>query len=108
MIEYIIIQDIAIYSFLQIHEGYLICEKYFNPKFHGGKKHPINSCTKCIVSALLGIANDQGFIQDIDQEPKYTSNYPQFVHFYPPIDYKTVLAFLMSSTPITILLFSAK
>jgi len=68
VINYIKKQNIAIYSLLIIYDGYLICEKYFNRKFHGGTKHAINSCTKSIISALIGIAIDKGHIKNIDQK----------------------------------------
>ncbi|MFX0184683.1 MAG: serine hydrolase domain-containing protein [Candidatus Hodarchaeota archaeon] len=68
VINYIKKQNIDIYSLLVVHDGYLICEKYFNRKFHGRAKHAINSCTKSIISALIGIAIDKGYIKNIDQK----------------------------------------
>ncbi|MFX0053211.1 MAG: serine hydrolase domain-containing protein, partial [Candidatus Hermodarchaeota archaeon] len=68
VIKYIRKQNIDIYSLLIICDGFLIFEKYFNRRFHRATKHAINSCTKSIISALIGIAIDKGQIKNIDQK----------------------------------------
>jgi len=57
---------------------------YFNPEWHPYYKdtdlHTIQSVTKSVTSALLGIAIDKGYISDIDSKivdffPDYASNF---------------------------------
>jgi CubicO group peptidase (beta-lactamase class C family) len=57
----------TIYSLLVIKNGYLIAENYFN----GGsvyQKDRLQSATKSITSALVGIALDQGLLSSVDQK----------------------------------------
>jgi CubicO group peptidase (beta-lactamase class C family) len=49
-----------------IRNGYLVCDAYVHP-FRPRTKHVIHSCTKSIVSALIGIAIEDGHIQGVDQ-----------------------------------------
>lgn len=58
--------DIMIDSISIIRNGYLVSDIYFNPLFPPGAKHSIHSCTKSIMSILIGIAIDQGYIQSVD------------------------------------------
>ena len=65
-------------SVLVVRNGYVVFEKYYN----GGEVNiaqPIYSATKSIVSALIGIALDKGYIKNIDQKmitffPGYASH----------------------------------
>jgi len=57
----------TIYSLLVFKNGYLVAEDYFN----GGapdKQSKIQSVTKSITSALVGIAIEEGFIESVDQK----------------------------------------
>jgi CubicO group peptidase (beta-lactamase class C family) len=54
-------QDHALDSVTIARHGYLILDATVYP-FPPGAKHAIHSCTKSIVSALAGIAVDQGYI----------------------------------------------
>ena len=49
-----------------VRNGYMVVDAYFYP-FSKDQKHIIHSCTKSIMSALIGIAIDQGYIKKIDQ-----------------------------------------
>ncbi|MBW1813872.1 MAG: serine hydrolase [Deltaproteobacteria bacterium] len=49
-----------------IRHGYIVADLYFNPLFPENTKHIIHSCTKSIMSALIGIAIEQGHIKDVD------------------------------------------
>ncbi len=49
-----------------IRNGYIVADAYF-PPFEPNTKHVIHSITKSIVSALVGIAIDRGYIQGVDQ-----------------------------------------
>lgn len=53
-------------SFLVIKDGFLVQELYFN-NFNRDKIHDLRSATKSITSALVGVAIDQGYIEDVEQ-----------------------------------------
>ena len=55
------IQSISI-----VRNGYLVLDAYINP-FQDGQKHEMHSVTKSVMSALIGIAIDQGYIEDANQ-----------------------------------------
>jgi CubicO group peptidase (beta-lactamase class C family) len=56
----------AIDSVLVIRNGYMVADAYVHP-FRPGSRHVIRSCTKSVVSALIGIAIDKGYIKGVDQ-----------------------------------------
>lgn len=59
--------DIRINSFILIKDGETVEEAYF----HGTKKDtpaPVYSCTKSVISALVGIAIDEGCIKSTDEK----------------------------------------
>ena len=58
--------NIQIDSISIIRNGYLVADIYFNPYFPPDTKHIINSCTKSIMSILIGIAIEQGHIPDVN------------------------------------------
>jgi CubicO group peptidase (beta-lactamase class C family) len=66
MIEHIEKNRFNIDSISIIRNGHMVLDAYFGP-FSKGQKHPIYSCTKSIMSALIGIAIDKGYIQTVDQ-----------------------------------------
>jgi len=49
-----------------IRNGYMVLDAYFYP-FSKGQRHIIRSCTKSIMSILIGIAIDRGYIKSVDQ-----------------------------------------
>jgi CubicO group peptidase (beta-lactamase class C family) len=53
-------------SVVIIRNGYMVLDAYYYP-FSKGQKHIIHSCTKSIMSALIGIAIDKGYIRSVDQ-----------------------------------------
>jgi CubicO group peptidase (beta-lactamase class C family) len=55
-----------IYSMLVLKNGYLVAEQYFNGQ-HRDTAHPVASVTKSIVSALVGLALEDGYLTDLDQ-----------------------------------------
>ncbi|MBN2072736.1 MAG: serine hydrolase [Actinobacteria bacterium] len=59
-------KNILIDSVTIIRNGYIVSEIYFNPLFPKDTVHIIQSCTKSIMSALIGIAIDQGYIKSVD------------------------------------------
>ena len=49
-----------------VRNGYIVADIYLNPFFPKDTKHIIHSCTKSIMSALIGIAIEEGYIQGVD------------------------------------------
>ena len=49
-----------------VRNGYLVSDAYFYP-YPRDQKHVIHSCTKSIMSALIGIAVDKRYIKDVNQ-----------------------------------------
>jgi len=59
-------QDINLHSVLIVRHGYLVAETYY-PPYGPGTSHVQYSVTKSVVSALLGIAIQEGYVESIDQ-----------------------------------------
>lgn len=59
-------QGHAIDSVQVVRNGYLVVDAYNHP-FGPDRLHVIRSCTKSIVSALIGIAIEQGALQGVEQ-----------------------------------------
>jgi CubicO group peptidase (beta-lactamase class C family) len=53
-------------SITVVRNGYVVFDTYF-PPFEPETKHVIHSCTKSIMSTLIGIAIDDGLIEDVSQ-----------------------------------------
>lgn len=61
------ISNTDVNTMLMIKDGYLVKE-YYKGSALKGRTTPINSATKSITSALIGIAIDKGYIESIDQK----------------------------------------
>lgn len=59
-------EKIMIDSVTVIRNGYIVSEMYFNPLFPKDTKHILHSSTKSIMSSLIGIAIDKGYIEGVD------------------------------------------
>ena len=59
-------QHYNIHSLLVVRHGYLVADAYVHP-WTKDTKHNVYSCTKSVVSALIGIAIEEGFIDGVDQ-----------------------------------------
>jgi len=66
MIQYIQDQGLNLHSLLIVRNGYVVTDAYIHP-FTREAKHIIHSCAKSIISALVGIAIDKGYIQSVGQ-----------------------------------------
>jgi len=66
MFETIQEQDYDIDSVTIIRNGYMVADATVYP-FQPDSRHIIHSCTKSIISALIGIAIDEAHIESIDQ-----------------------------------------
>ena len=59
-------EDYKIDSVLVVRNGYLVLDAYVHP-FRPGDTHNIYSVTKSVLSALIGIALEQDYIESLDQ-----------------------------------------
>ena len=66
MIEHVVGNGIGADSILIIRHGYIASDAYF-PPFDEGQRHIVYSCTKSVVSTLMGIALDEGYLESLDQ-----------------------------------------
>lgn len=66
MLETIKQQNYKIDAVIVIRNGVKVLDANF-PPFTAGERHVIYSCTKSVVSALIGIAIEQGYIKGVDQ-----------------------------------------
>ncbi|WP_264789179.1 serine hydrolase domain-containing protein [Aureispira anguillae] len=58
-------KSLIIDSITIIRNEHIIADLYFNPLFPKDKKHIINSCTKSVLSILIGIAIKEGYIKNV-------------------------------------------
>jgi len=49
-----------------IRNGHIVLDATVHP-FRPGSRHVVHSCAKSIISALIGIAIDRGYIEDVEQ-----------------------------------------
>ena len=66
MLEHVQNKCLHIDSITVVRNGHLVLDAYAWP-FSKGQKHRIHSCTKSIMSALIGIAIDKGYIESVNQ-----------------------------------------
>lgn len=66
MFEHIEANDMPLHSLLIVRNGYLVTEAYWHP-YGPNDAHSIESITKSIIGALIGIAIDQEAIRNVDQ-----------------------------------------
>ena len=74
MLREILEENYAIDSVTIVRNGYMVMDVSIHP-FSSTSKHNIYSCTKSVVSALVGIAIDQGYIEGLNQS--VLSYFPQ-------------------------------
>jgi len=67
MFKYIQESNLDIHSLLIVRNGYLVTEGYFYP-YNKEYRHIINSVTKGITSAAVGLALEDGYIKSLDQK----------------------------------------
>ncbi len=60
-------QGMRLHSLLIVRNGYLVTEAYFNP-YTPEVRHTVESNTKSVIAALVGIAIQQGKIKSVDQK----------------------------------------
>src|SRR6266849_4221597 len=69
-LEYVGSAGKELHSLLVVRDGQLLSETYW-PPYQRNQKHVLNSCTKAVVSALTGIASDDGLLREGDAVLKY-------------------------------------
>jgi len=67
MFETVQKDNIRLHSLLIVRNGYLVVEAYWHP-YGPDVKHSIESNTKSIIGTLVGIAMDQGKLQNVHQK----------------------------------------
>lgn len=82
-----------------VRDGWIAYEKYFSGYGPDDKYH-VASVTKSIISALIGIARDDGFIKNVDQRvldffPEYI---PESAAAHPPLNQEITLRHLLTMT----------
>jgi len=70
MFDYIADQEVGVHSVLIIRNGVVVTEAYFYPYSHD-RLHGLASCTKSFLSALVGIAIDEGYLSLEDRALDY-------------------------------------
>lgn len=55
-----------IHSVLVVRNGFIVAEKYY-PPYSEDKRHILYSCTKSFMSALIGIAIEDGYIEGVEE-----------------------------------------
>jgi len=58
---------IDVHGVLVISKGYIVAEQYYSNDFNADSLHRIYSCTKSITSSAIGIAINEGYIENINQ-----------------------------------------
>lgn len=61
MFDYIAEQEPKAHSVLIVRNGYMVLEAYFHP-YHPNRAHRLTSCTKSFLSALIGAASEEGYL----------------------------------------------
>jgi CubicO group peptidase (beta-lactamase class C family) len=80
MLEEISADQTRVHSLLIIRNGYLVTDAYFHP-YTADTKMQIQSVTKSVVGALVGIAIKQGYIKNVDE--RLLSFFPDRVYANP-------------------------
>jgi CubicO group peptidase (beta-lactamase class C family) len=66
MLDAISDRQLNVHGVVVVRNGYIVAETYF-PPYDQDTRHEIYSCTKSFISALIGIAIGEGYIEGIDQ-----------------------------------------
>jgi CubicO group peptidase (beta-lactamase class C family) len=68
MLSIAIDEDLPLHSLLVVKDGYLVMEEYPRTAFSSNTTHLLYSCTKSITSVMVGIAINQGYIDNVSQK----------------------------------------
>lgn len=67
MLERIKQEKLKLHSVVIIRHGYLVSETYFE-NYQADTRHEVFSCTKSVISALMGMAIEQGYIDSVQHK----------------------------------------
>lgn len=67
---------IDIHSVLIVRKGYIVAEQYYSDEYGNDSLHSVYSCTKSLISALIGIAIDRQYIPD--ENIRMTGYFPEY------------------------------
>jgi len=76
MFKFIQTSQLDFHSILIIRNGYIITEAYWTP-YHENTTHNVKSASKSIMSALVGIALEKNYLNNLNQ--KVSEFYPEYV-----------------------------
>ena len=65
MLKMICDLDLNVDSVTIVRNGYIVAEKYFSP-YSENTRHVLYSCTKSFISALVGMAIEDGYIDSVN------------------------------------------
>ncbi len=66
-IKYINNEGLEVHSFIVIRHGYIFIEEYWG-RYEKNTRHVLQSVTKSYISALIGIAMKEGYIESLDKK----------------------------------------
>jgi CubicO group peptidase (beta-lactamase class C family) len=72
-LEFVHREGNALHSLLVVRNGRLVVEAYA-PVHPPNEKHILNSCTKTVLSALVGSAIEKGYLREDDRVMDYFSD----------------------------------
>ncbi len=67
---------VDIHSVLIVRKGYIVAEQYYNDAYKADSLHRIYSCTKSLISALLGMVIDKD--DDVGLDSKMIDFFPEY------------------------------
>ncbi|MDF1540233.1 MAG: serine hydrolase [Candidatus Thorarchaeota archaeon] len=68
MISRVYDEDMRVHSMIIVKEGYIVAEEYFSNTFSSNTTHVLYSATKSVTSILVGVAMQQGFLDNVSQK----------------------------------------
>ncbi len=74
-------QHPAFVSFLVVRDGYLVWERYFGGRTNFTSNNNLHSASKSVLSTLVGIALDDGLIDDVQQP--ISDFFPEYFEAHP-------------------------
>ncbi len=66
VVAFIMKEKLPVDSLMIIKNGYVVLDAYFYP-YHKGMLHDVASVTKSITASLIGLAHENGFIEDLKE-----------------------------------------
>lgn len=61
-------ENMRVHSMIIVKDGYIVAEEYFSNTFSSNTTHALYSATKSVTSILVGVAMQQGFLDNVSQK----------------------------------------